>query len=117
MHKTYVIHSAGAIHSDITLIPEVGGLYAFSLKDPSVLAEPLARAGLTMDVMGLGQRPLIYIGASGDSPRQQAQKRHGHGHRRSARLPGQVLLGNGLCRRALPEDRVRAFQGTRLARN
>jgi hypothetical protein len=73
VHKTYVIHSAGAIHSDITLIPEVGGLYAFSLKDPSVLAEPLARAGLTMDVMGLGQRPLIYIGASGDSLRRRVR--------------------------------------------
>lgn len=73
MRKTYVIHSADAIHSDITLIPEVGGLYAFSLKDPSVLAEPLARAGLAMDVMGLGQRPLIYIGASGDSLRRRVR--------------------------------------------
>nr|WP_314188139.1 hypothetical protein [uncultured Brevundimonas sp.] len=73
MSKTYVIHSADAIHSDITLIPEVGGLYAFSLKDPSVLAEPLARAGLTMDVMGLGQRALIYIGASGDSLRRRVR--------------------------------------------
>ena len=73
MSKTYVIHPADAIYRDITLIPEVGGLYAFSLKDPSALAKPLARAGLTMDVMGVGQRPLIYIGASGDSLRRRVR--------------------------------------------
>ncbi len=73
MRKTYVIHSVEAIHADITLIPEVGGLYAFSLKQPSVLAEPLARAGLAMDVMGVGQRPLIYIGASGDNLRRRVR--------------------------------------------
>ena len=69
MPKTYVIHSADAIHHDITLAPDVGGLYAFMLKDAAQLAEPLERAGLVMDVMGLGQKPLLYIGASGDSLR------------------------------------------------
>ncbi|WP_426038408.1 GIY-YIG nuclease family protein [Brevundimonas sp. DC300-4] len=69
MQKTYVIHSADAIHRDITLAPDVGGLYAFMLKNPDHLAEPLERAGLVMDVMGLGQKPLLYIGASGDSLR------------------------------------------------
>lgn len=69
MQKTYVIHSADAIHRDITLAPDVGGLYAFMLKDPAQLAEPLERAGLVMDVMGLGEKPLLYIGASGDSLR------------------------------------------------
>ena len=69
MQKTYVIHSADAIHHDITLAPDVGGLYAFMLKDAAQRAEPLERAGLVMDVMGLGQKPLLYIGASGDSLR------------------------------------------------
>lgn len=73
MPKTYVIHSADAIHRDITAIPDVGGLYAFMLKNPKALAEPLERAGLTMDVMGLGQKPLIYIGASGDSLRRRVR--------------------------------------------
>ena len=69
MQTAYVIHPARAIHHDITLAPDVGGLYAFMLKDPASLADPLQRAGLVMDVMGLGQKPLLYIGASGDSLR------------------------------------------------
>lgn len=69
MKTAYVIHPGCAIHQDITRAPDVGGLYAFMLKDPASLAEPLERAGLVMDVMGLGQKPLLYIGASGDSLR------------------------------------------------
>lgn len=110
MHKTYVIHSADAIHSDITLIPEVGGLYAFSLKDPSVLAEPLARAGLTMDVMGLGQRPLIYIGASGDSLRRRVRSHLRDDTQTSSfRMSLGALLSSDLALKVKPIRHKRVF--------
>ena len=73
MSKTYVIHPADAILSDVTVIPDVQGLYAFMLKDAEALAGPLERAGLAMDVMGIGKAPLIYIGASGDSLRRRVR--------------------------------------------
>lgn len=69
--KNYAIHSADAICKDIAAVPECAGLYAFMLKDPAVLAPALDRAGLVMDVMGLGQAPLLYVGASGDSLRRR----------------------------------------------
>ena len=71
MTKTYVIHSVDAIHRDIARVPDVGGLYAFMLKDPDALNAPLERAGLAMDVMGMGEQPLLYIGASADSLRRR----------------------------------------------
>ena len=39
---------------------------------------------------------------------QQAPLGHGRGHRRRAGVPGQVRLGDRLCRRALSEGRLRA---------
>ncbi len=73
MTENYVIHSADAIHRDITILPEVGGLYAFMLKDAGALDQALKRAGLVMDVMGVGQKPLLYIGASGADLRNRVQ--------------------------------------------
>lgn len=69
--KGYVIQSAQAIRAAPDLVPDTGGLYGFMLKDAASLQPALDRAGLSLDVMGLGDRPMLYIGASGASLRRR----------------------------------------------
>lgn len=67
----YEIFPARAIYQDVSLIPDVGGMYGFALADPAPFVEALDRVGLGLDVVGLGHLPLIYIGASGQSLRSR----------------------------------------------
>lgn len=69
--RGYVISPAGAIRDNLGCVPDEGGLYGFILKDQASLQPSLDRVGLALDVAGLGERPMLYIGASGASLRRR----------------------------------------------
>jgi hypothetical protein len=69
--SSYMIQSFQAIQSHPMAIPDEPGIYAMVLDRPEALEPALSRAGLQLDGIRLGSRPLLYLGATDDSLRRR----------------------------------------------
>ena len=71
MLSYYTVQPASVMRQHVQIIPDGPGVYALLLDDPEALEPALRRAGLRLDPLRLGERAVLYLGASEDSLRRR----------------------------------------------
>jgi hypothetical protein len=113
MLSSYLIQPAGAMRRHLRMLPDEGGVYALLLDNPKALEPALDRAGLKLDPLRLGQKAILYLGATNDSLRRRLKCHLSDDTCRSTfRMSlGAVLAEElGLTARAIPGQRYFGFE-------
>ena len=110
MIRAYMIQPVSAMRRHLQIVPETSGVYAFLLDEPHTLQPALDRAHLSMDSLRLGQRDILYLGATEDSLRRRLKAHLSDDTCRSTfRMSLGALLAEELDLKVLPRRGVRYF--------